>query len=367
MGLEQVVPRFGIEPFLLPARSGQTRRRSSFTDARERALVFFWESPSGRVYLIRTQAPWVIRTIQRAVGSEPDGKYGELTNRAVIADARRNGRNVADSWPIQEATAYALSRALFGGGRIAFPAPTEYPDINHPRLATMPDGSVREFTYLGAYDVELGREVPIIAGPDGTRRPANSTEPPAQVADSPVQTTTGQTTQQTSTTTTGQQTSTTSTTSTGGTATTGGQTGTQTGQTTTTGQTGGMQPPPAPQQTLVPTGGQTSGVMTGGMFTGQGGLGQWGGGMSGFTPLLQPPDKQSDGSCPKHFIDEDGRCKLVVYRIIDGRMVIDGRGGLQADFADPKTYTAADRTPGVIAATVLTLLGAAAGVLGKNL
>ena len=77
-------------------------------------------------------------------------------------------------------------------------------------------------------------------------------------------------------------------------------------------------------------------------------------------------DAPGNGGCPKSFIDESGRCKLVGYgRAAGARMAIPNDAGIVVDFADPHTYRNADRTPAVLAVGAAALGGVAVGVVRR--
>jgi hypothetical protein len=151
--LEAEVPAFGLAPY---QRGGP----SSFTRGGEGSLLYFWEDPrDSKSYLVATQAPYVIRRIQRAFGADVDGKYGSATANSIIRAMRADGQQNAD--PTTEATpgvlAYALLRSKHGGtGRIAFPSGTQFPSVDHAALA--PGSS----TAIRVVDVSTGRDVSIV-------------------------------------------------------------------------------------------------------------------------------------------------------------------------------------------------------------
>ena len=95
MSFDSTVQSFVLTPFLTATSGG--RKVSSFADGTPGALAFFWQAPTpsgaeeGRAYLVSTQSPFAIELIQRAVGTTVDGKFGDLTRRAVIADANAHG------------------------------------------------------------------------------------------------------------------------------------------------------------------------------------------------------------------------------------------------------------------------------------
>jgi hypothetical protein len=362
MPLEATIENFPATPYLLPPPSSGAPRRSSFTDGRERALVFFWESPAGRSYLIRTQAPYVTRLIQSAFGTGVDGKFGELTRRAIEADGRATGYfGPQDPTPMPATgplMAYALAKAIFNGGRVAFPAAMEYPDVNRPVLATNPQR--RDYTYLGALDIALGREVPMVQSPTGGQAPstANEPPPPASAQPSPSQIP-------------GQP---------------------PVNQPTAPAQQPGMT---GQQPTVQPAPAQTGllGSLTNALFGSNGQPGPspdgWAGqngapgangqpGQNG-APSSGPGGFSLDasgsmfaaitfgpgGSCPKGFIGENGECKLYGYGIVDGTMRVPNKlGGQALDFANPNTYQLADRTPGLVTGFGSALLGAMAAFAG---
>ena len=161
MGLAEVSGSFPINSYLLQPRTPGQPRRSSWMDGRERALVFFWEAPNGRIYLMRTQAPYVSRLIQRRFGTDPDGRIGDLTRRAIIAHAQARGYAIPNDAPtLGPVMGYALAQGIFGGGQVAFPSPMEFPDANAPRLPlAAPDG--RDHSFISALDVALARPGPL--------------------------------------------------------------------------------------------------------------------------------------------------------------------------------------------------------------
>lgn len=179
MDLDATASSFDWTPHLLPQSGGRTRR-ASFTDGREAALTFMWE-PAGvsnpRVYLIKTQAPFAIEQIQRVFGTGIDGKFGDLTRKAVINGLRAAGYNYPDNTPVSVPfMADALAYGLFGGGRVAFPAAVDLPNISSPRRATNPSG--RDSTLFSALDVATGQAVPLVAnGPHVVPATANQPAP----------------------------------------------------------------------------------------------------------------------------------------------------------------------------------------------
>ncbi len=157
MGLEEEAAAFGTGPYL---RGGP----SSFTRGGEGSLLYFWEDPDDQhVYVVQTQAPYIIRRIQRAFGSPVDGRYGSVTANAIVRAMRESGDpSAANASAATEASpgvmAYALLRAMHGGrGRIAFPTPTQFPDVD---VASLAPGSS---TAIRVIDASTGRDVPIRA------------------------------------------------------------------------------------------------------------------------------------------------------------------------------------------------------------
>lgn len=200
MDLDATASSFDWHPHLL-SQSGGRARRASFTDGREAALAFMWE-PAGvsnpRVYLIKTQAPFVIEQLQRVFGTGIDGKFGDLTRKAVINGLRAGGYNYPDNAPVSVPfMADALAYGLFGGGRVAFPAAVDLPNISSPRRATNPTG--RDSTLFSAIDVATGQAVPLVAnGPHVV--PATANQPASTTAPTPGATTTNNYTNTTNTT-----------------------------------------------------------------------------------------------------------------------------------------------------------------------
>lgn len=187
MDLDATASQFDWTPHLQP-QSGGRARRASFTDGREASLVFMWEPagvPTPRVYLIKTQAPFVIEQLQRAFGAGIDGKFGDITRKAVINGLRAAGYNYADTAPVSVPfMADALAYGLFGGGRVAFPAAVDLPNISSPRRATNPSG--RDSTLFSALDVATGQAVPLVAnGPRVVPSTANLPAPTDAPAPAP--------------------------------------------------------------------------------------------------------------------------------------------------------------------------------------
>lgn len=152
-------PQFPRDQYLLPSRVSGRPRVSSWTDGRQRALAFYYEHPTThRVYLIRTQAPYITERLQQYFGTQVDGLFGERTREAIVNHARANGVNFA---PGTAATgpllAYALQTGFLGGGRVAFPPAMDFPDTAHPVLASNPEG--RRYTSVFAMDLDSGAEV----------------------------------------------------------------------------------------------------------------------------------------------------------------------------------------------------------------
>lgn len=168
--LEDIAGSFDINPYLRVG-SGATRR-SSFRNGTQGALVFYWQAPpdaagnEGRVYIIRTQAPYIIEAIQSDLRVPSDGRFGDATRRAAVAAMRADGLVVPDNEPaLGPMMGYLLARALFRGqGRVGFPARVEWPDIHTALRASGSNSTVSVF------DIAAGRDVPI--GANGLPAPA---------------------------------------------------------------------------------------------------------------------------------------------------------------------------------------------------
>jgi hypothetical protein len=182
--LEEVTaPSFPRDQYLLdPLHDGQ--RVSSWVDGRQRALMFFWERPTDhRVQLVRTQAPFFTENLQRFLGTTVDGRFGELTRRALIAYGNAHGQRFPANTPaFGPLLGYGIS-AMFGGGRVGFPPAMDFPDTNRPVLATNPER--RRYSTITAMDVDSGQETPLVVGPGGVEPvpvppPTIAPRPPAQ-------------------------------------------------------------------------------------------------------------------------------------------------------------------------------------------
>lgn len=179
----EVVSNFVIAPYEVVTVSG--RKVSSFVSGQQGSAVFFWRAPAGRVYVVNTQAPYLIRLIQQAVGAHVDGQFGDSTRIAIVNDARSRGVNFADNEPVlAPLMAYAINRALFGGiGTVGIPGSVQYPDI---ALATLASG---RSSYLRMRDIATGRDATLapVTLPTGqtANLPTNANVPPP-VSPSPV-------------------------------------------------------------------------------------------------------------------------------------------------------------------------------------
>lgn len=176
-------PQFPRDQYLLPSRTPGRPRVSSWTDGRQRALAFYYEHPTtGRVYLIRTQAPYITERLQQYFGTTVDGIFGERTREAIVNHARANGVNFA---PGTAATgpllAYALQTGFLGGGRVAFPPAMDFPDTARPVIATNPEG--RRYTSVFAMDLDSGAEGPGL--PPVTPTPAPTPDRPFVAPEAP--------------------------------------------------------------------------------------------------------------------------------------------------------------------------------------
>lgn len=179
--LEDVTaPTFPRNQYLLPSLNGG-QRVSSWVDGRQLALVFFWERPTDhRVQLVRTQAPFFTEELQRFLGTTVDGRFGELTRRALIAHANARGQRFPANTPaFGPLLGYGVS-ALLGGGRVGFPPAMDFPDTNRPVLAT--NRERRRYSTITAMDIDSGQETPLVIGPTGV---APVAVPPPSVAPRP--------------------------------------------------------------------------------------------------------------------------------------------------------------------------------------
>lgn len=173
---DALVAGFVIAPYQPVSEGGH--KVTSFRSGTPGAAAFYWQAPAGRAYIVNTQAPWLVERIQQAVGVAQDGRFGDQTRRAIIANARANGVNFADEEPVlAPLLAYAINRALFGGqGRVGLPGAVVFPNINDARRAT---GSS---TYLRIRDLATGRDVALapVTLPTGqtVSLPTNANVPP---------------------------------------------------------------------------------------------------------------------------------------------------------------------------------------------
>lgn len=148
------------------------RNASSFTSGNQGAALWFYENPNGVVFLVISEAPYVIQRIQRAFGVTPvDGRFGPQTLAAIRADAARAGiqfQNAVD----HQLMAYALRKAFHSGvGRVAVPSRVELPN---PDNAVLASGSS---TYINALNIRTGQSAPIDSLP--TAPPAAAAQQPA--------------------------------------------------------------------------------------------------------------------------------------------------------------------------------------------
>ncbi len=175
--LDDIASTFVIDPYLRVG-SGASKR-SSFLSGTLGALVFYWQAPEtapgveGKVYVVRTQAPFVIEAMQRAIGARVDGQFGDATRRLAVAAMRADGVEVPDDLPpLGPMMGYLLAKALFQGrGSVAFPARVDWPNI---ATATRASGSQ---SMVATYDIDAGRDVPI--GANGLPAAAVPAPPPA--------------------------------------------------------------------------------------------------------------------------------------------------------------------------------------------
>ena len=171
-----LISNFVIAPYEVVTVRGA--KVSSFVSGQQGSAVFFWRAPAGRVYIVNTQAPYLIRLIQQAVGAHVDGRFGDNTRIAIVNDARSRGVNFPDNEPVlAPLMAYAINRALFGGvGTVGIPGSVQYPDI---ALATLASGTS---SYLRMRDIATGRDATLapVTLPTGqvARLPTNANDPP---------------------------------------------------------------------------------------------------------------------------------------------------------------------------------------------
>ena len=319
--LEQAAnPAFPRDQYLLSAPPGRPRV-SSWVDGRQRALMFYWEDPRNRrVYMLRTQAPYITEILQRFFGTRVDGRFGELTRAAIVNHARANGVNFAPNTPATgPLLAYALQTAFLNGGRVAFPPSMDYPDTNHPVLATSPDG--RRYSTVYALDHNTGHEVS--GNPaDLPAAPATSTQthslaqsnqqpsvpgaPPIYAPDVTYSPTTTNVTQVSQ-----QQTNTNvlsgNTVNFPGVSV--GNVGDLPPGTFTPPELGSWQTPPAPPAPVL-------------------------------NPFIRP--LPADGKCPKGFVPVgDGTCKLSAFIRFDGHLLLPNPGDVVVEYGKPETYVEA--------------------------
>lgn len=168
--LAEALRTFDPTPFMR-VNGADRQRVSSWRDGTEGSLVFYYERPGEngappQAYLIRTQAPWIIETIQRSVGTQVDGLFGPLTLAAIIARMRDAGENVSEgAAPSHLVLQWALRHALFNDrGAVAFPSRMVWPDPSHPARA--PGSS----SYLGLWSIDRGAQ----ARPDEVAPPVTA-------------------------------------------------------------------------------------------------------------------------------------------------------------------------------------------------
>ena len=325
MEFTEKVGQFPIDGYL---RVGDPRR-SSWTNGQEKALAFFWR-PAGtqQSKLVRTQAPYIVRVIQRFFGAPVDGIFGEVTRSAVENHARRSGLNVPTNWTAgPQLLGYALQNALLGGGEVLFPARNEFPDTNRPARAPSPNG--RESTYVGVLDMDTGREEPLNVPMPTPTQPSTMVPTPTQPS-TMVPTPTPPST---------------------------------------------MVPTPTPPSTMVPTPTQPFIGPDGNAYVVVQGvlyyvspelLAQLNAGVQVQLPNVLGFVSGVPGQpCPKGYETDNGVCKLAGYGSVSGaRMAVPNRHGIVVDFANPATYRNANLTPSVVTAG---LLGTAATLFGAVL
>lgn len=185
MSFDSTVQSFVLTPFLTATSGG--RKVSSFADGTPGALAFFWQAPTpsgaeeGRAYLVSTQSPFAIELIQRAVGTTVDGKFGDLTRRAVIADANARGVPFSPEEPaLAPLMSYALNRAFFGGvGRVALPGSVVYPNIVTAQRA---NGSSTRVVIRDIATGQIVSMVPTVINGQQVSIPSTATQPPPSTA-----------------------------------------------------------------------------------------------------------------------------------------------------------------------------------------
>jgi hypothetical protein len=181
VSFDSTVQSFVLTPFLTATSGG--RRVSSFNDGTPGALAFFWQAPTppgaseGRAYLVSTQSPFAIELIQRAVGTSVDGKFGDLTRRAVIADANVHGVPFPPEEPaLAPLMSYALNRAFFGGvGRVALPGSVVYPNIVTAQRA---NGNSTRVVIRDIATGQIVSMVPTVINGQQVSIPSTATQPP---------------------------------------------------------------------------------------------------------------------------------------------------------------------------------------------
>lgn len=317
--LEQAAsPAFPRDQYLLSASQGRPRV-SSWVDGRQRALMFYWEDPRNRrVYMLRTQAPYITELLQRFFGTRVDGRFGELTRAAIVSYARAHGVNFALNTPATgPLLAYALQAAFLNGGRVAFPPSMDFPDANHPVLATNPEG--RRYSTVYALDLNTGQEVPgnpadIPAAPATPATPAQThslapsvsgtTSPFApDVTYSPTTTNVTQVSQQ------------------------------QTNTNVLSGNTVNLPGVSVGNVSDLPPGTFTPPE-----------LGSWQTPPPAPTPVLNPflRPLPADGKCPRGFVPVgDGTCKLSAFIRFEGHLLLPNPGDVVVEYGKPETYVEA--------------------------
>lgn len=156
MTLAETAARFDLGPYWR-TNAADGRGASSILSGTEGSLLYFYSPDGVRTYLIRTQAPFAVEQIQRAVGAQVDGRFGDATRLAIIRRMRADGINIPDTTPaVEQVVAYALRRAFHDGrGAVALPPRFLYPN---PSTATRAQG---RSTLLQAIDTSTGQAVPV--------------------------------------------------------------------------------------------------------------------------------------------------------------------------------------------------------------
>jgi hypothetical protein len=184
MTLAETAARFDLGPYWRTS-AADGRGASSILSGTEGSLLYFFSPDGVRTYLVRTQAPFAVEQIQRAVGAQIDGRFGDATRLSIIRAMRADGINIADTTPaVGEVVAYALRRAFHDGrGAVALPARFLYPN---PSTAVRASG---RSTLLQAIDTSTGQAVPVTQ--------ANASAPASQRTETVTQYTPPTTTSQT--------------------------------------------------------------------------------------------------------------------------------------------------------------------------